>query len=210
MDTQHEFDDRAYVRKWAETADERRPERAPMFRRIVELLKAFPAPAPHVLELGCGPGSLGEVVLSGIPLATYDGIDYSAAMLELAQERLARFGTRARLHCSDLRRADWMSLAANQPQAIVTNQALHDLGTAEAVQETYQRVFSLLPGGGLFINAELVVPETGSVNKPGKLPLARHISMLEQIGFTDVHAELAFGEYVAIVARMPGAMTVAE
>lgn len=204
MDTEHEFDDRAYVRKWAETADQRRPERALMFRRIVELLQAIAAGAPHVVELGCGPGSLGEAILSGLPKATYDGFDFSRPMLELAQERLEPFGSRARLHECDLRKDEWTSLVATQPDAIITNQALHDLGSAEAVEHIYRQVFSALRAPGVFINAELVVPQDGSANKPGKLPLERHLELLRQIGFADVHAELAFGEYVGIVARVPG------
>ena len=53
----------------------------------------------------------------------------------------------------DLRTGQWISLVARQPDAIITNQALHDLGSAEAVQHTYQEVFSALPVAGLFINA---------------------------------------------------------
>jgi prolipoprotein diacylglyceryl transferase len=56
---------------------------------------------------------------------------------------------------------------------------------------------------GNFINAELVVPAGGSANKPGKLPVERHLELLREAGFSDVRAELAFGEYVAIVATKP-------
>jgi SAM-dependent methyltransferase len=200
MDTEHEFDDRAYVRQWAATADQRRPERSLMFQRIVELLRAVDVAKLHVVELGCGPGTLADAILSGIPQATYEGLDYSRPMLELAQERLALYGERPTLHAIDLRRGDWPDSIGANVNAIVTNQALHDLGSAEAVADVYRIVHSKLPGGGLFINAELVVPAGGSANKPGKLPLERHLQLLRERGFSDVRAELAFGEYVAIVA----------
>src|SRR5581483_10667957 len=102
--TEHEFDDDAYVRQWAQSADQRRPERAPMFARIVELLKGLPDAGTHVVELGCGPGTLGLAVLQALPQASYEGIDYSRPMLALAHERLDPFGSRARLHQADLRR----------------------------------------------------------------------------------------------------------
>ena len=203
MDSEHEFDDRAYVRQWASTADQRRPERAMMFQRVVEVLRGVDAANLHVVELGCGPGTLGDAMLSALPHATYEGIDLSRPMLELAQERLARFGARAKLHELDLRRGDWTSRVASHVNAIVTNQALHDLGSAEAVEQAYRLVHSRLPDNGVFVNAELVVPPSGSANKPGKLPLERHLELLQAAGFRDVRAELAFGEYVGIVARKP-------
>lgn len=201
MDSEHEFEDRAYVRQWASTADQRRPERAAMFQHIVELLRNASATQIHVVELGCGPGTLGDAVLSGLPNATYEGLDFSRAMLELAQERLARFGARAKLHEVDLRRGDWPRRIGDDVNAIITNQALHDLGSADAVEQAYRLAHSKLPGDGIFVNAELVVPAGATANKPAKLALERHIVLLQRAGFSDVRAELSFGEYVAIVAR---------
>ena len=204
MDTEHEFDDRGYVRKWAETADQRRPERVRMFQHIVALLQDLRTSAPNVLELGCGPGALAESVLSALPRAMYEGIDFSHPMLELAQERLARFGARVRLWQCDLRCDDWSARIAAQPHAIITNQALHDLGSTEAVETVYKAAFALLSAGGLFVNAELVVAPGAQANKPAKLPVERHLAMLTAIGFADVRTDLEFGEYVAIAARRPG------
>lgn len=43
--------------------------------------------APEVLDVGCGPGRVAEVVLEA-GAASYVGIDFSAQMLELARRRL--------------------------------------------------------------------------------------------------------------------------
>ncbi|MDQ6618835.1 MAG: class I SAM-dependent methyltransferase [Pseudomonadota bacterium] len=201
MDAEHEFADRAYVRKWAETADQRRPERARMFRRIIELLQALDGDRPCIVELGCGPGTLAQNVLGRIEQATYEGFDFSWPMLELARERLAAFGTRAHVHQADLRGTEWVKLLNLPVDAVITNQALHDLGSADNVASIYNTAHSLLRPKGLFINAELVVPEGGAANKPGKLPLAHHIALLEKSGFVHVRSDLAFGEYVGIVAE---------
>ena len=51
---------------------------------------------PRVLDVGCGPGRVGEHVLHA-GAAEYVGIDLAAPMLDLARERLARFESRVRL-----------------------------------------------------------------------------------------------------------------
>ena len=202
-DTTHEFDDRAYVRKWAETADQRRPQRPTVFRHIAALIAQLGSHRPHVLELGCGPGALAYVLLETIDGLDYEGIDYSPPMLELARERLARFGDRARLREADLRDDAWLRDVARALDAVVTNQALHDLGTGEAVGTTYERARTLLRPGGLFVNAELVIPDGSASEKPGKLPVAVHLERLRAAGFVDVRAELDYGDYVCLVGRAP-------
>jgi SAM-dependent methyltransferase len=51
---------------------------------------------PRVLDVGCGSGRVGELVLDA-GAAEYVGIDFSAPMLELAERRLTRFGERVSL-----------------------------------------------------------------------------------------------------------------
>ena len=51
---------------------------------------------PRVLDVGCGSGRVAEHVLEE-DVGEYVGLDFSEPMLRLAQERLARFGDRARL-----------------------------------------------------------------------------------------------------------------
>ncbi len=199
-DTEHAFEDRAYVRQWAESADERRPARRPMFRHIAEIVARIPGAQPRMVELGCGPGTLAETLLERMPLLRYDGFDLSPIMLELAHERVDRFGARARLHAADLRTDAWLAYVDDAVHAVVTNQALHDLGSEEAVAATYRRALDLLKPGGTFVNAELVIADATKA-KPGKLLLARHLELLRTCGFDDVHTELAFDEYVCIVAR---------
>ena len=200
MTPDHEFEDLAYVRQWAATADERRPQRRGMFRHIAMHVGQLPKPVPHVLELGCGPGALAEVLLDALPAMTYEGVDLSGPMLELARERLARFGARARLARADLNAAEWTRGICGPVDAVVTNQALHDLGSDDAVAETYGRVFALLPEAGLLVNAELVIPsDHGKPPKPGKLTVAAHLDRLREAGFRDVHCDVDHGEYACLI-----------
>jgi SAM-dependent methyltransferase len=51
---------------------------------------------PRVLDVGCGSGRVGEDALDA-GASAYVGVDFSAPMLDLARQRLERFGDRAAL-----------------------------------------------------------------------------------------------------------------
>jgi SAM-dependent methyltransferase len=72
-----------------------------LFRRrqlAVDTVRAYEHPS--VLDVGCGSGRIGEFVLEA-GAARYLGIDFSEPMIELARDRLMRFGERARLVTDD-------------------------------------------------------------------------------------------------------------
>ena len=55
---------------------------------------------PRVLDVGCGSGRIGEFVLEA-GASHYVGVDFSEPMIELARERLDRFGDRIELLIDD-------------------------------------------------------------------------------------------------------------
>lgn len=55
---------------------------------------------PRVLDVGCGSGRVGESLLEA-GAAQYLGVDFSQPMIDLARERLARFGDRVQLVTGD-------------------------------------------------------------------------------------------------------------
>jgi SAM-dependent methyltransferase len=65
-------------------------------RRKLALAVASEYAAARVLDVGCGPGRVGEEILEA-GAAEYVGIDFSRPMLDLARARLAHFGERAQL-----------------------------------------------------------------------------------------------------------------
>src|SRR5690242_13111094 len=65
-----------------------------LFRRrqlAVDAVRSYQSPA--VLDVGCGSGRIGEFALEA-GAGRYVGVDFAEPMIELAQERLARFGER--------------------------------------------------------------------------------------------------------------------
>ena len=77
-----------------------------LFRRrqlAVETVRA--CASPGVLDVGCGSGRIGEFVLQA-GTSRYLGIDFSEPMIELARERLGRFGERVELVRDDFLTAE--------------------------------------------------------------------------------------------------------
>jgi SAM-dependent methyltransferase len=80
--------------------------RPAIFRRLrLAIDEVSVRAAPTVLDIGCGPGRVAELALDA-GASAYVGVDFSAAMLELAGRRLKRFGSRARLCHADVLEAD--------------------------------------------------------------------------------------------------------
>lgn len=128
------------------------PRRTEQLRAVCALLQA--APAPAMLELGCGDGYITEAVLERYEDATVTAIDASAQMLDAARIRLARFGDRVRLIEADLADTSWRTGACG---AVVTSLAVHHLDHAEK-RALYRSVHGLLVPGGVFVQADLVLP----------------------------------------------------
>jgi SAM-dependent methyltransferase len=96
---------RAKARQFDDLYEDERPLarwlRPGLFRRRQLAADAVASySSPHVLDVGCGSGRIGEFALAA-GAAQYLGIDFSEPMIELARSRLARFEDRVQLICGD-------------------------------------------------------------------------------------------------------------
>jgi trans-aconitate methyltransferase len=110
-----------------------------------------------ILDLGAGSGLVAQMVLDKKPQARLFGLDSSTAMLDLAKDRLARFGERVRLAQGDLTSLHSLD-APKECAAAIAVQSLHHLDEAPyraAVRWTFDH---LAPGGWFFIIDRLAVP----------------------------------------------------
>lgn len=180
---QHEFHDPDYAADWANRFIPT-PEREQLFSTIIRRLAEEPLPAPHIVELGIGPGYLAERVLQRLPQVAYEGVDFSTAMLDLARQRLANFGERVRFTQADLLDDDWIQRVQRPVGAVISTWALHDLGGEAQTAQVYRACARLLPPGGLLLNGDFVKPEETSLPfEPGRFPVARHLELLQAAGF---------------------------
>jgi SAM-dependent methyltransferase len=110
-----------------------------------------------VLDLGCGSGLVAQMVLDQCSSARIFGIDSSAAMLGLANDRLARYGDRVKLAEGDLTSLGPVE-APRTCAAAIAVQSLHHLDEGPyraAVAWTFEH---LAPGGWFFIIDRLAIP----------------------------------------------------
>jgi ubiquinone/menaquinone biosynthesis C-methylase UbiE len=84
---------RRYDNRWLRSTWPRNVEtRAATVERLLG-----PAVGGSVVEVGCGTGQMGELLVERNPGMRYVGLDLSEEMLELARGRLGRFGDRVEL-----------------------------------------------------------------------------------------------------------------
>ena len=197
----HRFHDMDYVKSYAASINERRPERLQVFQHAADLIDDLLFGSPHVVELCIGSGMLADALLTRLPKMTYEGVDFSQPMIVLAKETLTPFADRISLYQADLNTDDWSGLLHRPIHAIVSNMALHDLGSRERVVKTYEEAFSILEAGGLIFNADLVKPADAEPGTGARLMMSEHFQALEVIGFADVESTLDFGGYACVVGR---------
>ncbi|MGB0388274.1 MAG: class I SAM-dependent methyltransferase [Ardenticatenaceae bacterium] len=119
----HEFHDAEFAQGWANRFVPT-PERLQLFDTIIERLIEGPLPSRHIVELGIGPGYLAARLLEKMPDVTYEGIDFSRAMLDIAASRLERFSSRIEYTQADLVKEEWGAKVTRPVGAIVSTWAL--------------------------------------------------------------------------------------
>ena len=108
-------------------------------------------PVRTVLDVASGPGAFLESFLTSFPDATGIWTDGSAAMEELARERLAGFGNRVEYHVVDMTELDASGLPA--VDVLVTSRATHHLEPGE-LRRFYASAVALVVGGGWIANLD--------------------------------------------------------
>jgi SAM-dependent methyltransferase len=111
--------------------------------------------APVVLDLCCGPGSLGVRVLDRFSDARVVALDNDPVLMLLGRRAYDDRDGRLTWVAADLRSADWTeTVAVHGPfDAVVSTTALHWL-SLPALASTYVGVAGVLRPGGLFANGD--------------------------------------------------------
>ena len=188
---QHEFHDAGYARDWAARFDPT-PERLRLFEMIIGQLKSRPLSIAHVVELGIGPGYLASRLLDAIPGVTYEGVDFSQPMLEVAAARLEKFSQRLSFTQANLVVDPWEQ-RIRRPGAVVSTWTLHDLGSEANIAAVYKRCKAVLPAGGVLLNGDFVRPEGAKFEyEPGRFSAKRHVEILSSLAFQSVECLAIF------------------
>jgi tRNA threonylcarbamoyl adenosine modification protein (Sua5/YciO/YrdC/YwlC family) len=168
-----------------------------------ELTLASGTGARTILELGTGTGETAGRLLSAHPGASLVGVDVSEPMLALARTRLPH----ARV---DLRVREIQGPLPEGPFDLVASAlCIHHLDGAEKA-DLFGRVARVLAPGGVFVLADVVVPDdsvparislTPGFDKPS--PVSDQLRWLRAAGF-EAAVTWARGDLAVIRAELPG------
>lgn len=173
----------------------------------------------RLLELGVGAGRLASAVLYALNMAQtgvsytgtgsagtieYTGIEIDPALVQHVDGMLGSAGHQvARLIRTDLKNDAW-TRGLGPLDAVFTLQTLHDLGGVDALEAVYRQVYALLAPGGILVNADFVVSlDKDDPDRPRRLPVHTHQSLLSSLGFVDFRSELQCGKMACMSARRP-------
>jgi amino acid adenylation domain-containing protein len=152
-----------------------------MSRAFLEVRSAFPGtdlevevmlkiirewcPAPKTaIDLGCGDGFLGRILLEHFPECQVWLVDFSAPMLYAAQEKIGRCD-RASVVRADFCHPEWVThLGQHQPfDLVVSGLSIHHQ-TDVRKKALYAEIYDLLSAGGIFLNLEQVASVSGQIS----------------------------------------------
>jgi len=132
------------------------PDREQRLAALLDTVQAVSGPAPRVLDLAGGTGSITIRLLDRFPQATSVILDVDAALLEIARATFAD-DSRVEIVRADLGTPGWpASVSAGSFDAVVTATALHWLPD-ERRAELYAEIREVLRPGGVFVNADHMV-----------------------------------------------------
>ncbi|NNM31548.1 MAG: class I SAM-dependent methyltransferase [Gemmatimonadetes bacterium] len=123
---------------------------------IAEAAAAVAAVSPgHVIDLGAGTGALSEALLAHASVGTVELLDVDQEMLGQARIRLGGTNERVRFTAG--------SYFEPLPpcDAVCASLSLHHIPSLSEKQALYQRIRSALRPGGVFVNADVMIPSEG-------------------------------------------------
>jgi SAM-dependent methyltransferase len=143
---------KSWIERWDRQQEHYMSDREERFTALIDAVVSAGRREPLVVDLGCGPGSIGVRLLDRLPGARVVGVDADPVTLELGR---AAYGDQLTFVTADLRGSGWVGdLDLDRaPDVCVSTTALHWL-TEPVLREVYSALARLLPPGGLFLNGD--------------------------------------------------------
>jgi len=183
------------AREWERTAQDR-PGRTEIFAAFGRELLALGKIDLRVLELGSGPGFLAAYLLGVLPTAQLTLLDFSAAMHDLARERIGTALSHVRLIERSFKEPGW-SRGLGRFDAVVTNQAVHELRHKRHAPRLHAEVRQILSPGGVFLLSDHFAGDGGLSNDQLYMTVAEQRAALVEAGFSNVE-EIAIAGSLAM------------
>jgi SAM-dependent methyltransferase len=133
------------------------PDRERRLAALVDIVEAVGGPAPRVLDLACGTGSISRRLLDRLPGARTVAVDVDPALLTIAEASLGA-DERVRIVRADLGDPGWPDVVGESGfDAVVTATALHWFAEP-ALRRLYRELHGVVRPGGAVANADEMPP----------------------------------------------------
>jgi SAM-dependent methyltransferase len=144
----------AWLASWDRQQSSFMPTREHRFEVMLDVLQSSLPPRFTAIDLGCGPGSLSERLLTRFPRARTIAVDFDPVLLRLGERSHPTLRGRIRWVDVDITAAGWAeSLPVRKVDAVVSTTALHWLEGKE-IKRLYADIGRLLRPGGVFLNGD--------------------------------------------------------
>lgn len=140
-----------WIARWDRQQEGYLPDREERFTALIDAVEAAAGPAPVVVDLGCGPGSLSARLLERLPEATVISVDADPLLIGLGRVAYPHLN----FVSLDLRTPGWSSSLRldRQVDVAVSTTALHWISGPE-LEVVYGELASILKPGGLLLNGD--------------------------------------------------------
>ncbi|GIF66216.1 methyltransferase [Asanoa ishikariensis] len=145
------LDASAWQESWDRQQEAFLPDREERFTAMLDIVEAVAGPAPRVLDLAGGTGSISLRTLRRFPRGTTTLVDVDPVLLTIAR---ASLDDRTAIVTTDLRSPSWTAdLPHDGYDAVLSATALHWLDQ-DRLAALYGEVAHLIRPGGVLINAD--------------------------------------------------------
>lgn len=155
---------------------------------MLQVIKHFTPNVHTVIDLGCGNGFLGKVLLDTYKNANALFIDHSEPMVEQAKEYLAAYQNQCTVIHADFSESLSNFVAPNSVDCIVSGFAIHHL-PHEKKKKLYAEIYTLLKDGGIFINIEHTASATEKLESLYDEQFVQHLANYNHQSVEEVAAE---------------------
>ncbi|MGA2341567.1 MAG: methyltransferase domain-containing protein [Steroidobacteraceae bacterium] len=181
--------------EWEAAAMQKRPWRAEFFAKFADELMYMESPPGRVLELGSGPGFLAHKLLTELSDLRMTLLDFSEAMHSLARRRLGHMLNRVEFLVRSFKESDWFR-DLNDFDAVVTNQAVHELRHKRYAEELHRQVARVLRPGGTYLVCDHFFGAGGMTNDQLYLTAVEQQAAIDSAGYRSVRQVLLMGGLV--------------
>lgn len=182
------------AREWERTAQQR-PGREEIFWAIGRELSRLGKNDLTVLELGSGPGFLAAYLIDKLPAVQLTLLDFSTAMHDLARARLGPRAARASFVERNFKEPGW-SQGLGRFDAVITNQAVHELRHKRYAASLHAAVKDVLRPGGSYLVSDHFFGDGGLSNHQLYMTVAEQRDALLTVGFMEVKKVAVAGTLV--------------